>query len=96
MFGNNYRGRGQRGGVGLGFRGNSPPYPYVGRGRGGLPRCSYPGFTVYNRDLSSPNYQPPISSEQEIDLLKKQAGDIKKTLDGIESRIRDLEVNKKE
>jgi len=26
-------------GYGLGFRGASPPWPYVGRGRGGLPRC---------------------------------------------------------
>jgi hypothetical protein len=26
-------------GRGFGFRGWSPPWPYVGRGRGGLPRC---------------------------------------------------------
>ena len=31
------------GGYGFGFRGASPPWPYVGRGRGGLPRCWYPG-----------------------------------------------------
>jgi hypothetical protein len=24
---------------GIGFRGGSPPWPYVGLGRGGLPRC---------------------------------------------------------
>ncbi|MDY6892357.1 MAG: DUF5320 domain-containing protein [Chloroflexota bacterium] len=30
-------------GRGFGFRGSSPPWPYVGRGRGGLPRCAYPG-----------------------------------------------------
>lgn len=30
-----------RGGWGFGFRGSSPPWPYVGRGRGGLPRCGY-------------------------------------------------------
>ena len=30
-------------GYGFGFRGVSPPWPYVGRGRGGLPRCWYPG-----------------------------------------------------
>jgi len=35
------RGYGQRGGMGFGFRGSSPPWPYVGRGRGGLPRCGY-------------------------------------------------------
>jgi len=34
-------GRGSRGGWGFGFRGSSPPWPYVGLGRGGLPRCGY-------------------------------------------------------
>jgi len=28
-------------GMGFGFRGSSPPWPYVGLGRGGLPRCGY-------------------------------------------------------
>lgn len=32
-------GRGFGMGRGFGFRGYSPPWPYVGRGRGGLPRC---------------------------------------------------------
>ena len=32
--------------MGFGFRGSSPPWPYVGRGRGGLPRCFYPGAFV--------------------------------------------------
>jgi hypothetical protein len=27
--------------MGFGFRGSSPPWPYIGRGRGGLPRCGY-------------------------------------------------------
>ncbi|MFA4916509.1 MAG: hypothetical protein WC560_07550 [Syntrophales bacterium] len=35
-------------GRGFGFRGNSPPWPYIGLGRGGLPRCwaylSYPPY----------------------------------------------------
>ena len=34
-------GRGFGRGMGFGFRGSSPPWPYVGRGRGGLPRCGY-------------------------------------------------------
>ena len=33
--------RGFGGGMGFGFRGASPPWPYVGIGRGGLPRCGY-------------------------------------------------------
>jgi len=35
------RGYGGRGGMGFGFRGSSPPWPYVGLGRGGLSRCAY-------------------------------------------------------
>ena len=27
--------------MGFGFRGSSAPWPYVGIGRGGLPRCGY-------------------------------------------------------
>ena len=34
-------GFGFRGGWGFGFRGSSPPWPHVGLGRGGLPRCWY-------------------------------------------------------
>ncbi|MDD5590332.1 MAG: hypothetical protein PHY18_00160 [Dehalococcoidales bacterium] len=34
-------GRGLGGGMGFGFRGSSPPWPYVGIGRGGLPRHAY-------------------------------------------------------
>jgi archaellum component FlaC len=37
-----------------------------------------------------------MTGEQELDLLKRQAGDIKKELDRIESRMRDLEKGKKE
>ena len=35
------RGLNRRGGMGFGFRGSSPPWPYIGIGRGGLPRCGY-------------------------------------------------------
>ena len=34
-------GFGFRGGMGFGFRGSSPPWSYVGIGRGGLPRHEY-------------------------------------------------------
>jgi hypothetical protein len=45
-FGMGYgRGMGSGGGMGFGFRGTSPPWPYVGIGRGGLPRCwAYGGY----------------------------------------------------
>jgi hypothetical protein len=41
MFHGFGRGFVPRGGMGFGFRGSSPPWPYVGIGRGGLPRCGY-------------------------------------------------------
>jgi len=90
------RGQGGRGGAGLGFRGSSPPWPYIGRGRGGLPRCQYPGAALPFRDAPFPTYAAQMTREQELDLLKGQAGEIKKELDRTESRIRDLEANKKE
>ena len=39
-------------GRGFGFRGASPPWPHVGRGRGGLPRCWHPGT------FTTPPYAP--------------------------------------
>ncbi len=51
-------GFGFRGGWGFGFRGSSPPWPYVGLGRGGLPRCGYyMGSTEV--PLSTDYGQPP-------------------------------------
>ena len=88
MFGRNLTGRGQRGGMGLGFRGSSPPWPYVGRGRGGLPRCSYYPGSRANMLAQG------VTSEQEISLLKSQAENIKKELDMVETRIHDLEAGK--
>ena len=42
---------------GYGFRGSSPPWPYVGRGRGGLPRCwAWTG--------AMPDYQQPAQAGQ--------------------------------
>jgi hypothetical protein len=73
--GMNY-GRGFGGGMGFGFRGSSPPWPYVGRGRGGLPRCGYfvnpagvppawsyqPGPYPYYGTQSAPTYPPFTAS----------------------------------
>ena len=100
MYGRNFVGRGQRGGMGLGFRGGSPPWPYVGLGRGGLPRCGY-----YFRSAVAPAYQPPtraqaayrpfsapMSKEEELSYLKDQAQAVKEQLDSIESRMHDLEA----
>lgn len=88
------RGPGGRGGAGLGFRGSSPPWPYVGRGRGGLPRCQYPGVATITRYTPVSPYATQMTRGQELDLLKSQAEAIKRELDQVEAQIRDLEVSK--
>ena len=86
-----------RGGMGFGFRGSSPPWPYVGLGRGGLPRCCYffsgtgdlryqpPGVSTFGYGT----YQGPVRGE-EVDYLRQEAEAIRTRLDEIESRMRDL------
>ena len=87
--------------MGLGFRGSAPSWPYVGLGRGGLPRCGY-----FFRGAVTPAYQPltraqaaayapfsaPMSKEEELSYLKDEAQAIKEQLKQIESRMQDLEV----
>lgn len=67
--------------MGFGFRGSSPPWPYIGRGRGGLPRCGYffgqagmppawsypPSPFPYYGQQSTPAYTPfaPPMSKEE-------------------------------
>jgi ubiquinone biosynthesis protein UbiJ len=72
--------------MGLGFRGSSPPWPYVGRGRGGLPRCGY-----YLGSAASTSPSESIAPEQELAVLNDQAQAIKAQLDEIEARIREIE-----
>jgi len=74
----------------LGFQGNSPAWPYVGRGRGGLPRCGY----FLSGQASIPHGALKTTREQEINWLKSQAEDIKAELNQVESRILDLETGK--
>lgn len=74
-------GVGARGGMGFGFRGISPPWPYVGRG--GLPRCGY--------ILGTPPAAPKMSREEELNNLKKQAQAVKENLERINARVHDLE-----
>ena len=89
------RGFGRRGGVGFGFRGSSPPWPYFGRGRGGLPRCWYPGVAMASfYPPVPPAYVPQMPQEQEIDWLENQAEAIKAELNQVEARIQDLESAK--
>jgi ferredoxin len=79
-------------GRGLGFRGSPPPWPYVGRGRGGLPRCWYPGLSGAAVPYAAPApYWPAPSHEEELGVLKDQADVMKRELEDIERRIRELE-----
>lgn len=88
-------------GRGFGFRGYSPPWPYVGRGRGGLPRCwaytpydYYEGGYPYSGNLQFPGASPFESSvppEQELTFLKNQAEILRKQLEYIVARVEDLE-----
>ena len=104
-----YGGRG--GGMGFGFRGSSPPWPYVGRGRGGLPRCGYfqggagapsplpyraPGYGYEPPAYGYAPYAPAMTAEEELDYLRDQAGAVKAQLEQIESRMQSLENEQKE
>ena len=100
--------RGFGGGMGFGFRGASPPWPYVGLGRGGLPRCGYffSGIGVpttrpyglppfYSRMPATTGYAPypsQMTKEEELNYLKNQAEAIKEHLEEIESRMHDMEA----
>ena len=88
-------------GRGFGFSGASPPWPYVGRGRGGLPRCWYPGAsmapsytpTLYGGPAWGPGPYPPyVPQEQELDFLKGEANAMRKQLEEIEARIKEVEA----
>jgi hypothetical protein len=102
-------GLGRGGGRGFGFRGVAPAWPYVGRGRGGLPRCGYlyrgpavvPGQYVqppsYAGTATMPGYSPnyaPMSKEEELSYMKNQAETIKEQLEQIDKRMHDLDSEK--
>ncbi len=88
----------QRNGRGFGFRGSSPPWPYVGRGRGGQPRCQYPGLTSgagygagYGRGYGAGGYVAAATGGEDVASLKAQAAAMQQQLGEIERRIQELE-----
>ena len=95
MFYGTGRGFGGRGGAGYGFKGSSPPYPYIGRGRGGLPRCAYLGLsrTLFSYNANIPFAEASTKGE-ELGFLKSQAEATRQQLEDIERRIKELEKNK--
>ena len=81
-------------GWGFGFRGASPLWPYIGWGRGGLPRCWYPGLWGSVAPYTTPGaapYWPTQTPEEELGFLKDQADIMKRQLENVESRIQELE-----
>ena len=94
--------------MGFGFRGSSPPWPYVVRGRGGLPICGYffsgagtpapwsyqtpPLYTGTPYAAGYTPYSPQMTREEELGYLKTRAEAIKGQLEEIESRMRNLEA----
>ena len=78
-------------GRGFGFRGASPAWPYVGRGRGGLPRCWYPGLRGAASYPPAVPYSPAPTPEEELGFLKDQANAMKIQLEDIERRIQEIE-----
>ena len=96
-------GLGRRGG--LGFRGSSPPWPFVGIGRGGLPRGAYPGVAGMPMSSGYPSYSnpstmsyggnpyvPQMTREQELDFLRNQTEAMKGQLEQIGARMKELET----
>ena len=81
-------------GRGFGFRGTSPSWPYVGRGRGGLPRCWHPGLYAGGTAYAAPwatAYPPSPAPENELSFLKNQADIMKHDMTEIDRRIQELE-----
>jgi len=78
-------------GRGLGFRGYSPPWPYIGRGRGGLSRCAYPGWWEEPFYPGAGPYGAAPAPEDELRLMRSQASAMRSQLQQLEARIRDLE-----
>lgn len=72
----------QRNGRGFGFRGSSPPWPYVGRGRGGQPRCQYPGLTGNAGGYAA----AATGGAAELAALKAQLGEIERRIQELEKQ----------
>ena len=80
-------------GMGGGFRGSYAAWPYIGRGRGGLPRCGYFfNSPAYNAPVNA--YEFPAAKGSELNALKNAAGALKGRLEQIQARISELEQQK--
>ncbi|MBE0479938.1 MAG: DUF5320 domain-containing protein [Dehalococcoidia bacterium] len=85
-------------GRGLRFRGTSPAWPYVGRGRGGLPRCWSYRAELRGQSLAERNpafkeafNAPRMDRIRELDFLKEEARALQAKLEEVSARIKELE-----
>ena len=66
-----------------GSQGTALPWPYVGRGRGGLPRCAWPGWW--------PRAGRAYVAEDEAAWLRSEAEALRQELAAVEKRLQELE-----
>ena len=101
-------GFGFRGGWGFGFRGASPPWPYVGMGRGGLPRCwyylgsggateagarSWPPYGYYRGPWDVPQAAPPPPAPFGSWMAKEQELEfLKSEADAMAEYLKEIEA----
>ena len=84
------RGMGPMTGGGRGF---CSPWGIGMAGRYGFPRRTGYAYPYYSTRPFFPDatpFAPQMSREQEIDLLKSEAQALKRTLEGIDARIKEL------
>jgi hypothetical protein len=76
-------------GRGFAFRGSSPGWPYVGIGRGGLPRCAayYSGY----EPIGLRGFNREYFKEQDLEDLKRYAEGLQRELKIINEKITELE-----
>jgi len=86
------RGKGGGGGQGFAFRGSSPPWPYVGRGRGGKPRCAY--YTSGANATTDAALTADTGGE-ELQGLRRQSESLASQLEQIKAKIDILENEEK-
>ena len=80
-------------GMGGGFRGAYAAWPYIGRGRGGLPRC---GYFFANQGYVPPayTYYAPFAAGNNLDAMQSAAANLRGRLSQIQARISEMEQQK--
>ncbi|MFA5400778.1 MAG: hypothetical protein WC169_03245 [Dehalococcoidia bacterium] len=73
-----------------GFRGAYAAWPYIGRGRGGLPRC---GYYFDNPANYMPGYQgkAPAAADYDLGDLKNTVSTLKERLSRMQATISEME-----